>query len=391
MGGIQISAVGASKPYYLIMNNNGVGVTGALISDAYAGGAFNLPVADKDDSTYYVTTVFGGSGNYFGNNFIAGSTGTTYLLTANVTEQAVSKSMFSIDIDYTPQNFVSLNSGGPIGDDQYYMVYGISVGATGVSGTNIIKTNRSGKILDSVNLYGYQYTTASTTDAFSIDRDADDNLFMSGVNRAGSTGGGYYEPDPDSGFTLLTKQYVPELGINLGNIISRPGSGAWTWCDVHSTDKGMSIPLLSTVVFSNYASNLYGKQNNKWVLSDSKTGSEILNVKSTPYFIYTFTSAGNYTIYNSVEDSFGNVYVTTKPGYIEVVDHKVKRPDDRNPDAVDSFDYGQPEPFYGRDYQAQKLDKDLMIEQQKIFREGVPPFGTQVYIPGNPDATFRSE
>ena len=32
-----------------------------------------------------------------------------------------------------------------------------------------------------------------------------------------------------------------------------------------------------------------------------------------------------------------------------------------------------------------------MIEQQKIFREGVPPFGTQVYIPGNPDATFRSE
>ena len=391
MGGVQIAATGSNKPYYLIMNKNGAGVTGALISDAYAGGVFNLPAADKDDSTYYVTTVFGGSGNYFGNNFIAGSTGTTYLLTANVTEQAVSKSMFSIDIDYTPQNYVSLNSGGPIGDDQYYMVYGISQGATGVSGTNIIKTNRSGKILDSVNLYGYQYTTATTTDAFSIDRDADDNLFMSGVNRIGSTGGGYYESDPESGFTLLTKQYVPELGINLGNIISRPGSGAWTWCDVHSTDKGMSIPLLSTVVFSNYASNIYGKQNNKWVLSDAKTGSEILNVKSTPYFIYTFTSSGNYTIYNSVEDSFGNVYATTRPGYIEVVDHKVKRPDDRNPDAVDSFDYGQPEPFYGRDYQAQKLDKDLMIEQQKLFRDGITPFGTQVYIPGNPDATFRSE
>jgi PKD repeat protein len=145
------------------------------------------------------------------------------------------------------------------------------------------------------------------------------------------------------------------------------------------------------VVFNNYASNIYGKQNNKWILSDSVTGAEILNVKSTPYFIYTFTTSGNYTIYNSVEDSFGNVYATTRPGYIEVIDHKVKRPDDRNPDAVDSFDYGQPEPFYGRDYQAQKLDKDLMIEQQRIFKSGVPPFGTQVIIPGNPDATFRSE
>jgi hypothetical protein len=391
MGGIEIAATGASKPYYLIMNKDGVGVTGALINDAYSGGVLNLPSADKDDSTYYVTTVFGGSGNYFGNDFIAGSTGTTYLLTANITEQAVSKSMFSIDIDYIPQNYVTLNSGGPIGDDQYYMVYGIAIGATGVSGTNIIKTNRSGKILDSVNLYGYPYSVATTPDAFSINRDADDNLFISGVNRTGATGGGYYSTNPESAFSLLTKQYQPELGINLGNIISRAGSGAWTWCDVHSTDMGMQIPILSTVVFNNYASNLYGKQNNNWILSDSKTGDELLNVKGSPYFIYTFSIAGNFTIYNSVEDSMGNVYMTTKPGYIEVIDHKIKRPDDKNPDEVDSFDYGQPEPFYGRDYEAQKLAKDMMIEQEALFRGEQPQFGSEVIIPNNPDATFRTD
>ena len=87
----------------------------------------------------------------------------------------------------------------------------------------------------------------------------------------------------------------------------------------------------------------------------------------------------------------GNVYMTTKPGYIEVIDHKIKRPDDKNPDEVDSFDYGQPEPFYGRDYQAQKLAKDMMIEQEALFRGEQPQFGSEVIIPNNPDATFRTD
>ena len=392
MGGIEISATGSDRPYYIIMNKDGIGVTGSLISDGYSGGLYNLPAASKDDSTYYVTTIFGGSGSYFGNDFVAGSTGTTYLLTANITEQAVSKSIFAVDLDFEDTSYVNLNSGGPILDDQYYMIYGISLGAAGVTGTNIIKTNRSGKILDGINFGGtggYNHTVE--VDAFSANCDIDGNLFINGVNRTGVTGSGYYQSDPKSAFSLLTKQYQPELGINLGNIISRPGSGAWTWCDVHSTDMGMQVPLLSTVVFNNYASNLYGKQNNNWILSDSKTGDELLNVKGSPYFIYTFSIAGNFTIYNSVEDSMGNVYMTTKPGYIEVIDHKVKRPDDKNPDEVDSFDYGQPEPFYGRDYQAQKLDKDMMIEQEALFRGEQPQFGSAVVIPNNPDATFRTD
>ncbi len=392
MGGIEISATGSDRPYYIIMNKAGVGVTGALISDGYSSGAYNLPAASKDDSTYYVTTIFGGSGSYFGNAFVAGSTGTTYLLTANITEQAVSKSIFSIDLDFENTSYVNLNSGGPILDDQYYMIYGISLGAAGVTGTNIIKTNRSGKILDGINFGGtggYNHTVE--VDAFSANCDAEGNLFVNAVNRTGVTGSGYYQSNPKSAFSLLTKQYQPELGINLGNIISRPGSGAWTWCDVHSTDMGMQVPILSTVVFNNYASNLYGKQNNNWILSDSKTGDELLNVKGSPYFIYTFSIAGNFTIYNSVEDSMGNVYMTAKPGYIEVIDHKIKRPDDKNPDEVDSFDYGQPEPFYGRDYQAQKLAKDMMIEQESLFRGEQPQFGSEVVIPNNPDATFRTD
>ena len=392
MGGIEIGATGINRPYYLIMNKDGAGVTGALMKDSYYGGPYNLPAAAKDDSTYYVTTIFGGSGSYFGNDFIAGATGTTYLLTANITEQAVSKSMFAVDLDFSSSNYVNLDSGGPILDDQYYMIYGIATGATGVSGTNIIKTNRSGKVLDRINFNGSGGTNyLYSADSFSTNCDVEGNMFINSVNRAGITGSGYYQANPKSAFSLLTKQYQPELGINLGNIISRAGSGAWTWCDVHSTDMGMQIPILSTVVFNNYASNLYGKQNNNWILSDSKTGDELLNVKGSPYFIYTFSIAGNFTIYNSVEDSMGNVYMTTKPGYIEVIDHKIKRPDDKNPDEVDSFDYGQPEPFYGRDYQAQKLAKDMMIEQEALFRGEQPQFGSEVIIPNNPDATFRTD
>ena len=153
----------------------------------------------------------------------------------------------------------------------------------------------------------------------------------------------------------------------------------------------MQIPLLSTVVFSNYASDIYGKQNNKWILSNSQTGEEILNVKSTPYFIFTFSEAGNYTIYNQVDDSFGNVYAVTKPGFIEVVNHKVKKPEDTNPDYVDSFDYGYPEPFTGRDSQAMKLSKDLAESQIKIMEGNNPPIGTGLVIPNNPDATFRED
>jgi hypothetical protein len=387
-GGIGVTGVSSTyTPYYIILDKDGNGVTGSFINGAT--GQYLYPKTSKDSSTYYVTSVFGASGSYFGDFYDTGSTGTTssHFLTARITEQGVPLSIDSFSSPI-PSSDISLIESSNLINDQYFVSY-LEIGATSDI-LNLVKTNKKNKITDSESLSVTGINPYTGNFGLIVNSDQSDNIMINGFNY-GATGYGYYEYGATSGSFILSEQYVPELGINLGNIISRPGSGAWTWCDVHSTDKGMQIPLLSTVVFNNYASNIYGKQNNKWILSDSVTGAEILNVKSTPYFIYTFTTAGNYTIYNSVEDSFGNVYATTRPGYIEVIDHKVKRPDDRNPDAVDSFDYGQPEPFYGRDYQAQKLDKDLMIEQQRIFKSGVPPFGTQVIIPGNPDATFRSE
>jgi hypothetical protein len=387
-GGIGVTGISSTyTPYYIILDKDGNGVTGAFITGAT--GQYLYPKTSKDSSTYYVTTVFGASGSYFGDFYDAGATGSTasHFLTARITEQGVPLSMDSFSSPISSSD-ISLIESSDLGGNQYFVSYR-EIGATSDS-LYLIKTNKNDKINDSESLSVTAINPYTGNFGVIVNIDPSDNIMISGFNY-GVTGYGYYEYGATSGSFILSEQYVPELGINLGNIISRPGSGAWTWCDVHSTDKGMIIPLLSTVIFSNYASNIYGKQNNKWILSNSRTGNELLNVTGTPYFIYTFSESGNYTIYNSVEDSFGNVYATTRPGYIEVTDHKIKRPDDKNPDVVDSFDYGQPEPFAGRDYQAQKLAKDLIIEQERIFKSGIQPFGSQVDIPDNPDATFRSE
>jgi len=215
---------------------------------------------------------------------------------------------------------------------------------------------------------------------------------MFGVNTGGTAGGtgSFISFGSTGGFAALSEQYYPDLGINLGNIISRPGSGAWTWCDVHSTDNYMEVPLLSTVVFSNYASNIYGKNSNKWILSNPETGEEYLNVKETPYFIYTFINPGFYSIYNQVEDSYGNIYEVSKPGFIKVVNHKEKRADDPRPDFVDSSDYTLETPLESRRaYQTSRLNRELEADEKSIMEANEGQFGSAVIIPDNPDATFN--
>jgi hypothetical protein len=386
-GGIGITGTtNVYTPFYEILSPDGYGVTGGFLNGTT--GSDSYPVAAKDESSYYVTSIFGTAGNYFGNQFSSGLTSGSNFLTAKITDQGTVLESFNNYIALDP-NGISLENSWELPNNNYLVSYRETTGATSYS-VGLLKTNRLNKNLDLQKIDIEDNNTADVNISLTSTVDDAGNIFMSGFNY-GVTGSGFISTGQNTGFSFLSRQYVPELGINLGNIISRPGSGAWTWCDVHSTYKGMQIPLLSTVIFNNYASDIYGKKNNKWILSNSQTGEEILNVKSTPYFIFTFSEAGNYTIYNQVEDSLGNVYATTKPGFIEVVNHKVKKPEDKNPDYVDSFDYGQPEPFAGRDSQSMKLSKDLEESQRKIMEGNNPPIGTGLVIPNNPDATFRED
>jgi len=370
-GGISFSS-SSVNPFYIILDPDGTGITGGITENGQSNIASSI-----NESSYYVTTAFGGTGSYFGIPFEPGQTG-AFLLTAEITDHASLKNFFYSNVGQINANveYAKILSNG-----QYFIFYTNSAG-----NYRILKTDTRGRILD-FNTFGNRGFSSKAI-AFSKNSDF---YMSSGIGSTGSVDGFIPSSSPRA-FVLRSEQYKPELGINLGNIISRPGSGAWTWCDVHSSDSHLEIPLMSTVIFNNYSSNIYGKKNNKWSLIDSVTGEDLLTVKETPYFIYTFTKSGYYEIYNQVEDSYGNTYETSLPGFINVTDHKDKRPDDTKPEFVDSTDYGYPEPsFIGRDYDAKKLLEDLMMQEAEIMKTNKTPFGSDVVIPDNPDATFSTE
>ena len=380
-----------SYPFYVLGSPTGMGLTGSIVNIGGTSSFINIDKisADKGNSVYHVTTVFGGrdlglTGSYFGKQINFGSTGQNYLCTATVTEMGLIKNL-SQNQTYVLDPEMGIKTVDFLDNGQNFISYEINT--PGITGYNfaILKCNDSSKNLDFETFESFEGDITFSSDSNS-------NILISGINTSGTTGsmGSLFNCGPTSGISTLLNQYYPELGINLGNIISRPGSGAWTWCDVHSTDSYMEVPLLSTVVFNNYASNIYGKNSNKWIISNSQTGQELLNVKETPYFIYTFTDPGYYTIYNQVEDSAGNVYQVSKPGFIRVINHREKRPDDPRPERIDSGDYGYPgDDFYTRDYLALKLDKDLMKEQAQIVNNSRGQFGSGIVIPDDPDATFN--
>jgi hypothetical protein len=379
-GGFYISGIKSS------VNESGILITGQSKGNLSMFGLDLFHPSPSDYSSYPFYILAGVTGNFFGSEIVLGSTGKNYLYTAEITDQGTVKNIFSngtgvLDREMDIIYFDKLD------DNQFISSY--KVNTPGLTGYNValLKTNNAGKNLDLENLGLF-------SGDITFVKDSGSNLFSSGINTSGTTGGTgslvYF--GATGGFSTLIEQYKPELGINLGNIISRPGSGAWTWCDVHSTDNYMEIPLLSTVVFNNYASNIYGKKNNKWVLSNPETGEELLNIKGSPYFIYTFVNPGYYTIYNQVEDSAGNVYEVSKAGFIKVTNHKDKRPDDVRPDFVDSSDYGYPNPpFLARDYRAMRLSKDLMYQEMEILKANQGQFGSAIVIPNNPDSTFNKE
>ena len=252
----------------------------------------------------------------------------------------------------------------------------------GTASNNIYKTNPSGGLNGSIYIGG--------TGHIRLSLDPEDNLLTGGY-RIGSTGPTSLPvslSELDNSFTALISQYIPGTGIDLGNIISRAGSGAWTWADVSNSEGDLLVPMLSTVFFSNYASQIFGKQNNKWILKDAKSDTVILDVKSIPYFIYTFTEAGYYTIQNSVEDSNGNVYLITKPAFIKVVNQSIASASDPNPEFVNSVDYGYPPVMPLEKNSSYRLSKSLLEQQAQILKDSRPQFGSGLVLPDDPDATF---
>jgi hypothetical protein len=267
------------------------------------------------------------------------------------------------------------------------MNYEYTPGTTG-NGNIIVKRSVTGTYIDEFSTFPSN-PNSGTQSPLKMSVSADLDVFLAGGNSGitGPTGLPY--PAGNLSFVSLLESYKPPVGIDLGNIISRAGSGAWTWVDVHNSSNDLYVPILSTVFFSNYDSSIFGKQNNRWVLNNAKTGEVLLDVKFTPYFIYTFTTPGYYTLFNSVEDSAGNVYEITKPAFIKVVNQSIPKANDPNPLFVNSADYGYVPAGRGFENEAEKLDKDMLEQQLVIRAQNLRPFGSGLVLNNDENSTFR--
>jgi photosystem II stability/assembly factor-like uncharacterized protein len=403
------------KPFYFIMDYSdpgNIGITGSFFSSfgTSTGRPFesNAGYLSKYNGYYTVTNQHYGatSGTYLGKDIELGLP-SQYLVTgfinpSNSTEKVVFGPLPNIQIiTQTTSGFpistdLDIWNSRPIATETGNLV-GIFTGATSASSsanlqnTYVFKQDLNTGVVSTLSLENVKTIGGNIFSSDSIG-----NVFFTGQNIStygGSTGPAWLDYVTTNGnankYSFLSEQYIPQLGVNMGQIISRPGSNPWTWCDVHQSDKGLTLPQLCTVFFSNYNSAIYGKQNNVWILSDARTGTEILNVKNTPYFIYTFTQEGYYSIYNSVEDAFGNVYEVSNPAFVTVVNYTDKNPNDKNPFAVNSSDYGWPIPPSNTDQKIQALEKTMAQDQIENVKNNKLPFVSNLVIKDNPDATFN--
>jgi len=405
------------KPFYFIMDYSdpsNIGVTGSFFS-SFGSNTTNLKPLQRNagylskyNGYYTVTNQHYGatSGTYLGKDIELGLPD-QYLVTGFINP---SNSVEKVVFGPLPgiQTITQTGSGSLIASEsdiwnsrpiatQTGNLIGIFSGATSASSsaslqnTYVFKQDLDTGIINTLSLENVRTIAGNV-----FSSDPIGNILFTGNNLSvygGSTGPSWLDNVTTSSnanvYSFLSEQYVPQLGVNMGQIISRAGSNPWTWCDVHQSDKGMTIPQLCTVFFSNYNSAIYGKQNNVWILSDARTETEILNVKNTPYFIYTFTQEGYYSIYNSVEDSFGNVYEVSNPAFVTVVNYTDKNPNDKNPFTVNSSDYGWPIPPTGREQKLQALEKNMAQDQIQNIKNNKLPFVSNLVIKDTPDATFN--
>jgi len=398
------SSGGAMYPWFVLSDENNRGITGSFFKNSSSGDANyqswnNTVTSFSSTSNFYSAMIYTGNGSiesYNGSSLtVGGASGAVNSAIVSITpggKVSLASSYEILPSDYEFAYNATISSvQGVRANDSYYLAvnYQHNPGVTG-NGNIIIKRSVSGTHVDDFSTFPID-PNSGTQSPLKLSVDADLNVFVAGGNSGitGPTGLPY--PAGNLSFVSLLESFKPPVGVDMGDIISRAGSGAWTWVDVHNSDSDLNVPMLSTVFFSNYNSQIFGKNSNRWVLTDARLGEVILDVKQIPYFIYTFVKSGYYSIQNTVEDAAGNVYEIAKPAFIKVVNQSIARADDPNPFLVNSADYGYVQEKRGFENEAEKLDKDMLEQQIEIRLKNIPPFGSGLIIKDDPDATFRGD
>ena len=128
---------------------------------------------------------------------------------------------------------------------------------------------------------------------------------------------GYLKTEP-----LDNDQYFTEQYRRRGHLPSSYGAGAYNNSNIRLFSDDFEVPLGVPVFFMASHSEIPGRTNFRWVLSNEVNGEKILEAKDKPFFIWNFDATGLYTIECWCDDSFGNPSYVKRNGMIKVSDRQ---------------------------------------------------------------------
>jgi len=211
----------------------------------------------------------------------------------------------------------------------------------------LTKFNKDGTIVDIVTAGGINNDRGAD-----LVLDREENIYLTGYFEGQAEFSPYLVLSPPGSSLDAFLGKIPKerfrSGLKIGAIQSWTGSHSWSWKEDRFYEREFEIPLASTIFINPIDSLIPGKKDHIWTLTDTESGEVIVKIRKTPYFIWTFTSPGFYTISCQLQDANGNLYDVTHDGKIRVIDHKEPFAGDLTPDVVNPDDFLKRSIYYDR-------------------------------------------
>lgn len=353
---------------------NGMQITGVGNPDAFiykletgSGNSIWAKSLAKDSSTSFSNSTI--TIDPKGNVLLAGSfDGTITLENKNLSSFPGTTDIFVIKLTPTGKLLWMKMCGGSAGDyaydvksdsDEDVYVIGSFTGTAyfspdeensrGGKDIYLVKFNKDGLLVDIVTAGGNL-----DDEGLSLVLDPEENIYITGYFEGNADFSPWIITSPPGGSNMNAfigkipkERFHP--GLSIGAVQSWLGSHSWSWREEVFYDEEFEIPLATTIFINPIDSLIPGKKEYMWTLTDTETGEDIAKIRKTPYFIWTFTNPGFYSVSCSLQDANGNLYETQHKGKIRVIDHKTPFAGDLIPDTVNPGDYLVRSIYYDRD------------------------------------------
>ena len=111
-------------------------------------------------------------------------------------------------------------------------------------------------------------------------------------------------------------------GERRGQLPSWAGSGAFTSNDLRVFTKECNIPLGVPLFLTNGISEIPGKSEHRWIITNEMTGEKVIETADKNYLIINFQEEGIYNVESYVTDSNGNQSYAKRTGFIRVANRE---------------------------------------------------------------------